>query len=76
MTVGQGDTDALDSNGNVYVSGGTVNVTSTMSSFDYDGTATYTGGTIIVNGVTQSGIPAAQMMGGFGGMGGMMGGRH
>ena len=38
-----------------------------------DGTATYTGGTIIVNGVTQSGIPAEQMMGG--GMMGGMGGR-
>ena len=69
VAVGQGDTDAIDSNGNIYVSGGTINVTSTMSSFDYDGTATYTGGTIIVNGVTQSGIPAGQMMGG-----GMMGG--
>jgi hypothetical protein len=44
-----------------------------MSSFDYDGTATYTGGTIIVNGVTQSGIPSEQMMGG--GMMGGMGGR-
>ncbi len=72
VTVGQGDTDAIDSNGNIYVSGGTVNVTSTMSSFDYDGSATYTGGTIIVNGVTQSGILAAEMMGG----GMMMGGWH
>ena len=70
VSVGQGDTDAIDSNGNIYVSGGTVSVTASMSSFDYDGTATYTGGTIIVNGVTQSGIPSAQMMGG------MMGGRH
>ena len=73
VAVGQGDTDAIDSNGNIYVSGGTINVTSTMSSFDCDGTATYTGGTIIVNGVTQSGIPAEQMMGG--GMMGGMGGR-
>ena len=73
VAVGQGDTDAIDSNGNIYVSGGTISVTASMSSFDYDGTATYTGGTIIVNGVTQSGIPAEQMMGG--GMMGGMGGR-
>ncbi len=79
VAVGQGDTDAIDSNGSIYVSGGTVNVTSAMSSFDYDGTAVCTGGTIIVNGVTQSGIPAANMMGGgmggFGGMSGFRGGR-
>ena len=72
VTVGQGDTDAVDSNGNIYVAGGTVSVTAQMSSFDYDGSATYTGGTIIVNGVTQSGIPAA----GMGMMGGMGFGRR
>ncbi|MCR4905669.1 MAG: carbohydrate-binding domain-containing protein [Clostridiales bacterium] len=77
VAVGQADTDARDANGNIYVSGGTINVTSTVSSFDYDGTATYTGGTIIINGVTQSGIPAAAMMGGMGGMNmGGFGGRH
>ena len=40
-----------------------------QSAFDYDGTAQYTGGTIIVNGQQVNGIPN-QMMGG-----GMMGGR-
>ena len=50
ITVGQGDTDAVDANGDVIVSGGTIDITSTVSSFDYDGNATYTGGTIIING--------------------------
>ena len=71
VTVGQGDTDAIDSNGNLYVTGGTINITSQMSSFDYDGTATYTGGTIIVNGQTVNSITNSMMGGGM-----QMGGRH
>ena len=65
VTVGQGDTDAIDSNGNLYVTGGTINITSQMSSFDYDGTATYTGGTIIVNGQTVNSITNSMMGGGM-----------
>ena len=72
VTVGQGDTDAIDSNGNIIVNGGTIDITSTMSSFDYDGTATYNGGTIIINGTQVDSIPQS-MMGGGGG-GGMRGG--
>ncbi len=64
ISMGQGDTDGIDSNGDIYVTGGTVNVTGN-SSFDYDGTATWTGGTIIVNGRQVSSIPN-QMMGGGG----------
>ena len=71
VTVGQGDTDAVDSNGNLYVTGGTINITSQMSSFDYDGTATYTGGTIVVNGQTVNSITGSMMGGGM-----QMGGRH
>ena len=44
-----GDTDGIDSNGDLIISGGTINITAT-GAFDYDGTATYTGGTIIING--------------------------
>ena len=66
ISMGQGDTDAIDSNGNIIVSGGTINITG-QSSFDYDGTAQYTGGTIIVNGQTVNSI-TNQMMGGMGGM--------
>ena len=51
-----GDTDGIDSNGDLKVSGGTINVTGS-STFDYDGTATFTGGTIIVNGTQVDDIP-------------------
>jgi len=71
VEVGQGDTDAIDSNGDVTVTGGTITVTAPTSSFDYDGTATMTGGTIIVNGETLSDIPDPMMMGGGMGGGGM-----
>ncbi len=71
ITMSAGDTDGIDSNGNIIVNGGTINVTG-QSSFDYDGTAQYNGGTIIVNGQQVDSIPN-QMMGG-GGMGGFGGG--
>ena len=76
VEVGQGDTDAIDSNGSIYVNGGTINVTAQMSSFDYDRTAEFNGGTIIVNGSEVSEIPQSMMGGGMrGGMNGEMGGR-
>lgn len=69
--MGQGDTDAIDANGNIIVSGGTINITATVSSFDYDGTATYTDGTIIINGTQVDSIPQSMMGGGgIGNMGG------
>ena len=60
--MGQGDTDAIDSNGNLYINGGTIDITAS-SPFDYDGEAKYTNGTIIVNGTTTNEI-TNQMMGG------------
>ena len=66
VTVGQGDTDAIDSNGDLYVNGGTITITSTVSSFDYEGKAEYNGGTIIINGQQVDSIPKS-MMGGRGG---------
>ncbi len=85
VTMGQGDTDGIDSNGNLIITGGTVSVNA-QSPFDYDGTVTKTGGTVIVNGVETDQI-SSQFggMGGFGGggmggnggfPGGMGGGRH
>ena len=74
IVMGQGDTDAIDANGNIVVNGGTINITAQMSSFDYDGTAQYNGGTIIINGQQVDSIPQS-MMGGRGGMGGGMRGR-
>ena len=49
VEVGQGDTDPIDSNGDIIVSGGTINLTG-QSGFDFDGSATYTGGDITING--------------------------
>ena len=68
VDMASGDTDGIDSNGDIVINGGTITVTG-GSSFDYDGTATYNGGTIIVNGQQLNYIPN-QMMGGRGGMGG------
>ncbi len=70
ISMAQGDTDAIDSNGDLLISGGTVDITA-QSAFDYDGKGELTGGTVTVNGqqITQL---SNQMMGG--GMGGMQGG--
>ena len=70
INMGQGDTDAIDSNGNLYINGGTLNI-SASSPFDYDGQASYTGGTMIVNGSQTTTITNQMMGGGMGGMGGM-----
>lgn len=69
ITMGSGDTDAVDANGSIYVNGGTMNITAS-SAFDYDVSGQLNGGTVIVNGsqITQM---TTQMMGG-GGMGGRM----
>ncbi len=72
IVMGSGDTDAVDSNSDLIINGGTLDITAN-SPFDYDGTAQYNGGTIIVNGQTVNTI-SNQMMGG--GMGGMNGRRR
>ena len=64
VAMGAGDTDGIDSNGNIIVNGGTIRVTGN-STFDYDGSAQYNGGVIIANGQQVSTIPN-QMMGGRG----------
>ena len=73
ISMAQGDTDALDSNGNLLVSGGTIDITAQFA-FDYDGTASFTGGTITVNGEQVTEITNSMMMGGGMGPGGEMGG--
>ncbi len=70
INMGQGDTDAIDSNGDLTISGGTVTITAN-SPFDYDGTGTLSGGTVTVNGEAVTEL-TNQMMGG--GMGQMPGG--
>lgn len=72
ITMSAGDTDGIDSNGDIIVNGGTVNITGN-SSFDYDGSAQYNGGTIIVNGEQVTTIPNQMMGGGMGGRGQMGG---
>ena len=49
INMGRGDTDAVDSNGFIYMNGGTLNINGEFP-FDYEGGAQYSGGTIIVNG--------------------------
>ena len=55
VEVGQGDTDPIDSNGNITVTGGTIKMIG-QTGFDFDGTATYTGGDVYLNGEKQTDI--------------------
>ena len=63
ITMGAGDTDAVDSNGNLIITGGTIDITA-QSPFDCDGQIQFTGGTVTVNGQQVTTI-ANQMMGGM-----------
>ena len=78
IDMGAGDTDAIDSNGDLIINGGTITINA-QSPFDYDGTAQKNGGTLIINGTETDSI-TNQMMGGPQGgmpgsdMGGQMGG--
>ena len=49
IDMSQGDTDGLDSNGNLYINGGTLTING-QSPFDYDLEAKYSGGKMIING--------------------------
>lgn len=75
VNMGAGDTDALDSNGNLIISGGTVDISANFA-FDFDGTVSFTGGTVYVNGSQVTSITNSMMGGGmpfgggFGGPGG------
>ena len=62
VKMGQGDTDGIDSNGDIIINGGTISVTA-QSTFDYDGTGTINGRTVICNGQLVTTL-ANQMMGG------------
>jgi hypothetical protein len=63
VSMGSGDTDAFDSNGNIYVNGGTIVIEAT-SAFDSDGTSELNGGNVTVNGETITQITQTQMGGG------------
>lgn len=64
VEVGSGDTDAFDSNGDLTINGGTINVQAPTSSFDFDGTGQLNGGTVTVNGSVITSLPTG--MGGGG----------
>lgn len=73
VTMAQGDTDALDSNGYIYISGGTVDINAQFA-FDFERGAEMTGGTVYVNGEQVTEISESMMMGGpMGGRGQMNG---
>ncbi len=71
IEMAQGDTDALDANGNIYISGGVVNI-SAQFAFDFDGEGQLSGGEVYVNGEQVTSI-SNSMMGGMGGGPGQMG---
>lgn len=64
ISMAQGDTDALDSNGYLYINGGTVNI-SAQFAFDFDYDAELTGGTVYVNGNQVTSITNSMMDGGM-----------
>ncbi len=73
VSMGSGDTDAFDANGDIAINGGTINVEAT-SAFDADGTAQLNGGTVTVNGEQITEITESRM--GGGGQGGAGGGKR
>ena len=63
VSMASGDTDGFDSNGSLYINGGTINVDTSGSSFDADGTIELNGGTVSVNGTEITEITQQQMGG-------------
>lgn len=66
IKMGAGDTDGIDSNGDIFINGGRIDITG-KSTVDYDGTAEKNGGTLIINGTETDTIPNQLMGGGMGG---------
>ena len=58
IKVDEGDTDAIDSNGDININGGKIDIAASLP-FDYVGEATLNGGKIIINGNEVSEIPAS-----------------
>ena len=65
INMGGGDTDGVDSNGSLTITGGTINVNTSGNAFDYENEPVFTGGKIYVNGEEKTEVPQ-DMMGGFG----------
>lgn len=71
-----GDTDGVDSNGSLIITGGTISVNTQGNAFDYENEPVFTGGTILVNGEEKTEVPQDMMGGGFGGGKGGFGGKR
>ena len=69
INMGQGDTDAIDSNGYTYINGGTLTINA-QNAFDTDIEQEFNGGTVIVNGEEVDELPEDMMGGMKGGPGG------
>lgn len=63
VSMGSGDTDAFDANGDIYINGGTIGIQAS-SAFDSDGIAELNGGEVTVNGQIITQITQSQMGGG------------
>ena len=72
INMASGDTDALDSNGDIVINGGTLDITA-QSAFDFDGRGSLNGGTVTVNGTQVTELTNSMMGGGMGGSRGSMG---
>lgn len=59
ITMANGDTDAFDANGNIYINGGNINLIC-GSSFDADGTAQFNSGHVIINGEIVTELPSGR----------------
>ena len=66
IKMGAGDTDGIDSNGDLTINGGNISI-ECNSPFDYDGTGALNGGTVVVNGEEVTEL-TNQFEGGMGGM--------
>ena len=73
IVMGDGDTDGIDSNGDLIINGGMIDITG-QSACDYDGNAELNGGTLIINGEETDSVPNQFMGGGFESDGGFGGG--
>lgn len=60
IVMASGDTDGFDSNGDMTINGGNIDVTG-GSTFDADGSAVLNGGTVVVNGEVVTELPESQM---------------
>ncbi len=76
ISMASGDTDAIDSNGNLKITGGKIDITAQFA-FDFDGQVSFTGGTVYVNGSQVTSITNSMMGGGgMGQMGGQPNGNN